>query len=138
MNKDILTGFGARLKLIRQNLKMNQDQFSKELNFANTAISGFENGKYGPGFDFFYNIVKRFNVNLNFLLFGEGTMYNHESTPESPTNSEDPSPETRAEKNFLFYFKNSEIVKFHTLTEFRRFMIQEKNLIEKDIQEGKK
>ncbi|MGE5343264.1 MAG: helix-turn-helix domain-containing protein [Candidatus Omnitrophota bacterium] len=134
--KENLQEFGNRLKQIRQKLNLNQSQFAKTLHLSTTAISEFENGKFGPGYDFFYNIMTEFHVNLKFLLFGEGPMFEDDRQPE--TEATGWIPETEDEKTFLFYIKKSRYVKYHVLSEFLRFKKQDEIFIEQDIQDVKK
>jgi transcriptional regulator with XRE-family HTH domain len=70
-----LKEIGERLKRTRKALKLKQDLFAKELEFSKTSISDYETGKKKPPFDLLVSLSRVFNVNLHYILFGEGEMF---------------------------------------------------------------
>lgn len=67
---------GSRIKFIRDILNLNQTEFGKKLNINHAvSISKYERGDINPSSDFFSNIAKTFHVNLNWLLVGEGDVF---------------------------------------------------------------
>jgi hypothetical protein len=64
-----------------------------------------------PGHELFYNISKKYNVNIYYLLFSEGEMF---STPagETAKRIEKLSEENGEVKKFLRYFDRSKIFRF--------------------------
>ncbi|NIM18185.1 MAG: helix-turn-helix domain-containing protein [Candidatus Aminicenantes bacterium] len=136
--------FGSRLKAIRKRLKMLQAEFCEKLNISVTNLSEIENNKTRPGYDFFYKIVKEFDVNLNYLVFGEGTMFRKIGKEEGkgkaagfdisrldyPVNNE-------AVEEFLFYFFNSRFVHYHFMSELVRVLSENKKIINGEIEEKK-
>ena len=126
-----------RLKFIREKLGLKQKDFAKKLNVSGPTLSDLEKGKYKPGHELFYNISKDFNVNLYYLLFGEGEMF------VSPAGEIAGKIERLAEENgevkkFLWYFERSKIFRFRILSYFNAILIDEKGSIEKEIQAGQK
>jgi transcriptional regulator with XRE-family HTH domain len=67
--------FGERVRAIRKSLKIKQEDFAPGLKISTTHLTEIEKGKTKPCHDFFYNIVKNYNVNPYYLLFGEGEMF---------------------------------------------------------------
>ncbi|ACK60757.1 TPA: helix-turn-helix transcriptional regulator [Bacillus cereus] len=59
-----------RIKQIRIDNKMNQEQFGKEVDLTKGTVSKFENGKAFPSRETIEKIAKRFNVPVNYL-YGE-------------------------------------------------------------------
>ncbi|WP_144474069.1 helix-turn-helix transcriptional regulator [Bacillus tropicus] len=59
-----------RIKQIRIEHKMSQEQFGKEVDLTKGTVSKFENGKAFPGRETIERIAKRFNVPVN-QLYGE-------------------------------------------------------------------
>ncbi|MBO1624572.1 helix-turn-helix domain-containing protein [Bacillus arachidis] len=59
-----------RIKQIRIDHKMNQEQFGKEVDLTKGTVSKFENGKAFPGRETIEKIAKRFNVTVDYL-YGE-------------------------------------------------------------------
>jgi transcriptional regulator with XRE-family HTH domain len=66
------TEIGARIKQTRKALNLKQKDFARELNISVSSLSEIETGKYKAGIEFLIILSKKFNVNLYFVLFGEG------------------------------------------------------------------
>lgn len=60
--------FSRRLKILRIEKKMKQEDLAKELGVVQSAIGGYEAGKNLPRPDVLVKISKLFNVSLDFLL----------------------------------------------------------------------
>jgi transcriptional regulator with XRE-family HTH domain len=75
-----MTTLGERLKNIRWVLKLNQKQMAEKLELTQSAISAVEKGisKSLSG-DNLAKLLIEFNVNINWLLSGEGEMFNSEN-----------------------------------------------------------
>jgi transcriptional regulator with XRE-family HTH domain len=75
--KDIRTlnldTFEARVKRLRGNLT--QDQFAKSVGIKQTLISDYETGRTKPTTEILEKISRKANVNLNWLITGEGDPY---------------------------------------------------------------
>jgi transcriptional regulator with XRE-family HTH domain len=64
-----------RIKEIRKNLKLSQEEFGSKLGVTNAAISRIENGGRSVTDQLFISICREFNVNENWLRTGEGNMF---------------------------------------------------------------
>ena len=70
--------FKERIKSVRGDLTY--EQFAKELTksgipFGKAIVWRYENeNDLHPGFSFYYAVAKVFNINLNWLIAGEGPM----------------------------------------------------------------
>ena len=73
-----LSRIGNRIKLIRG--KISQSEFASELKTIKQTISKYEKGKILPCSTALYRLHKKFHINLNWLLTGEGGKYKY---PES-------------------------------------------------------
>ncbi|NIM16449.1 MAG: helix-turn-helix domain-containing protein [Candidatus Aminicenantes bacterium] len=136
--------FGSRLKAIRKRLKMLQADFCEKLNISVTNLSEIENNKTKPGYDFFYKIVKAFDVNLNYLVFGEGPMFRKIQGEEGKGKASglDISRlgylvNNEAVEEFLYYFFNSRFVQYRFISELVRVLIENKKIINEEIEEKK-
>ena len=72
---------GKRIKEVRIDKNMTIRDFATSLsiegkNIDRGNISRYENDLISPTFDFFYCLLKVFNVNLNWLICGNGEIYN--------------------------------------------------------------
>ncbi len=125
-------GFALRLRAIRQALQLRQADFAERLNVSGPALSEIENGKYKPGYEFLYNAVKEFNVNLYYLLFGEGDMFRNpmEAMADRAGKFAVNIPEVQ---RFIDGFERSPYVQYSILALFRTLMLRDREIIEQDI-----
>jgi transcriptional regulator with XRE-family HTH domain len=61
---------GSRIKLIRKINKVNQIEFSNQIGISQATLSELEQDKYRPSVDTIIAIVKAFESNSEWLLFG--------------------------------------------------------------------
>ncbi len=66
---------GNRLKLIRKNLEFTQKEFANVINVPFTAISKYERDEIKPSSIILERIHNKFNININWLITGEGDMF---------------------------------------------------------------
>ena len=125
-------GFALRLRAIRRALQLKQIDFANQLNVSGPALSEIENGKYKPGYDFLYNLVKEFNVNLYYLLFGEGEMFRSalESVGSWGGKFSINSPDLQ---EFFEKFERSPYVQYNVLANFRILNFRDHEIIAQDI-----
>ncbi|MCP5108264.1 MAG: helix-turn-helix transcriptional regulator [bacterium] len=123
---------GERLKEIRKNLGFLQKEFAEELDISTSAISDIEAGKIKPRFDLIFNITKKFNVNVNYLLHGKGDMFMpREDTPAALANKV--TEYAHWLKEFLYYFNESEMVRYAMMSYFSKYKTENDLTIEKEI-----
>jgi transcriptional regulator with XRE-family HTH domain len=140
-NKPVGDSMGDRVREIRLALKMKQAEFSTGIGISIPTLSSIETSKGNLTLDQFVKIVKDFNVNPDYLLFGDKPMFRDPSKKSyySDLDKFDANPET-VEK-FLYYFKNSGIIQLSILAEFQKRLMVEQDIIDKEIAErlkGKK
>jgi transcriptional regulator with XRE-family HTH domain len=129
--------FGKHVRKVRKALHLNQKEFSRGLGISFQHLSDIERGKKGTGLDFFFKMLTVYNVNLNYLLLGEGEMFlqeigNNQSLLKGfAANNPDA-------KEFLYYFVNSSMVHYHVLSDFRKFFNAEEKSIKDDIKKKSK
>lgn len=63
-----MTEYGNRLKTLRKNMKLTQDQLAEKLNTSRSRISMYEQGKRQPDFEMQEAIADFFNVNIDYLF----------------------------------------------------------------------
>lgn len=64
-----------RLKQIRAALDMQQGEFASKMGILQQQLSKYERGENKPSADFFIKLYENMNVNINWLLTGEGNMF---------------------------------------------------------------
>lgn len=68
MSKSCKEYFGERLKALRVENGMSQDNLSKELNISQSALGYYENCGRTPDIEFLEKVSKYFNVSIDYLL----------------------------------------------------------------------
>ena len=132
MRDPVLKEIGFRLQLVRKKLNLLQKDFAKTLDISNASLSEMEAGNAKPRFELIYNITKKFKVNINYLLHGEGEIFLADEI------SRQSGLEIKSEfqpffKDFLYYFNQSPLVRTAMMNYFRTYILEKENLIEKDI-----
>ena len=73
---DDIHALGQRFKEVRLTLDLTLKQMAAELDKSYNYISDIERGKAkNPGPDIFIKLLRKYNVNLNYLFNGTGTMF---------------------------------------------------------------
>jgi len=67
-----MTNIGERVKHVRKLHKLNQQEFSKAINISQGRLSEIEKNICKPSADTLISLATGFNVNLNWLILGEG------------------------------------------------------------------
>ncbi|MBN1949437.1 MAG: helix-turn-helix domain-containing protein [Candidatus Cloacimonetes bacterium] len=66
---------GERLQQILRKLELNQTGLAKSLNISNVVINRYIKNKTTPDYNFLNKLAAGFNVNINWLLTGEGAPF---------------------------------------------------------------
>ena len=66
---------GQRIRQIRQELKMSQEQFGAIFGAGKSYISAVENDKSKLSVDNLVKLLVNYNVNINYVLAGIGKMF---------------------------------------------------------------
>jgi len=70
--------------LLRKFLKLNQENFAKQLEVSQPTISQIENGSILPSIEIINKIISKFNISYYWLLLGEGEMLRKDENPQQP------------------------------------------------------
>ena len=63
--------FGDRIKKLRAEKGLTQEQFSQKLNISRQAVSNWENNRNLPDIEMLFSIAEIFSVSLDELILGE-------------------------------------------------------------------
>lgn len=63
-------GFSERLKLLRKNAEVTQDQLAQYLQVSRSTIAGYETKNRQPDYDKLYMIAQFFHVSTDYLISG--------------------------------------------------------------------
>jgi len=123
---------GARLKKIRRALGYRQKDFASELTISTASLSDIELGKNVPRHDVIFNLHKKFNINIYYLLHGEGEMF-QAGLFKNQIESDKFKMHREFLEEFSRYFCGSPLVRYEMMGFFRQILLEKDKLIEKDI-----
>ena len=126
---------GYRVKQIRKALNLKGKDFAPRIKISGPSLSEIEKGKYHPNFEFMVNIAREFNVNLYYLVLGEGDMFIEPGKYKNMGILEELVDNSSHIRKFLHYFERSEIIRFFVLSQFKHKLMLDKEMIEKEISE---
>ncbi len=130
-----LKEIARRLKQVREKLGLRQNQLANELGISGGTMSEVEAANAKPNFDLLYNLSKKYGVNINYVLHGQGNMFSSDQlNNDFGIMKEERTPFI---KKFIRYFNSSEIVRFYVLASFKEILIKNKKLIEVEINQDK-
>jgi transcriptional regulator with XRE-family HTH domain len=73
---------GARIKKVREAMKLTQKEFAKLFGLKQNAISQWEIGNSRVSDEILCDLSQDYNININWLLTGEGEMFTGGMTKE--------------------------------------------------------
>ena len=74
---------GNRIKKIREELRLTQEQFANVFGFNRAFISAIEKDKSKLSVDNLVKLLLTYNVNMNYVLGGIGEMFNAPQTEQA-------------------------------------------------------
>lgn len=123
---------GIRIQMVRKTLNLLQKDFARSLDISNASLSEMEAGNAKPRFELLYNITKRYNINLNYLLHGEGEIFMPNEISRQSAFEINPGHRDFF-KEFFYYFNCSYLVRTAMINYFRTYILEKESLIKKDI-----
>jgi transcriptional regulator with XRE-family HTH domain len=128
----IIKDIGERLQRIRKKINLLQKDFAQELEISGATLSEIEAGNLKPGFEVYYNLTKKYDVDIYYLLHGIGAMFRDESS-ETMNGMDNRDEFAEFITGFLENFRESNIVRYSMITHFTAFLLENERLIEKNI-----
>ena len=74
-NASIDEDFSCRLGKLIDDLNISQNEFARQIDSTSAFVSNMIRGKSKPGLDFLQKIAECYNVSLDWLILGKGSMY---------------------------------------------------------------
>ncbi len=124
---------GEHIRKVRLALRKKQYEFADEMGMGKSRLSEMENSKWKPGYELMRKLVREYKVNPYFLLFGEEPIFFDTEELPSKFSGDDFIINSGDVKEFLHYFRHSKIIQLLIITEFRKKLVADKELIEKEI-----
>jgi transcriptional regulator with XRE-family HTH domain len=138
MKKDQKQGhsIGQRLLAIRKVLKLSQLDFAKSLKISDSYVSAIEVGNVTPSYDYLIKLIHCYDVDLNYLFFGEGSFPT--MTPKASVKIKiDPEKLDIIDTidQLMFFLKKSSVFRSAMLLEGAKFFFENKDMVLKSMQE---
>ena len=131
----MLNGVGSRLKEIRQQLKLTQQQLGDKLGINGSAVGKYEIGISFPTGKMLDLLATQYNVSMDYLLCGRGTLfYDDEDTPDWSRSEGMVEGDKELEELFSLVTSMS-WVRHAVVGYFQRFRLEHRHLIDKGLQE---
>jgi transcriptional regulator with XRE-family HTH domain len=74
-SENLLKTAASRMRAVREKLKLKQVDFANQLGISQSYLSIVESGKRKPSFELMFSLLTRFNVDLPWVLTGQGEMF---------------------------------------------------------------
>lgn len=134
-----LVGIGNRLKDIRKKLNLRQKEFAETLDITMVTLSDIETGKKRPGSDILFNLSGLYNVNLDFLLHGQGHMFRQGAEAKGVMVEDNAFGEyTDQVREMLWYMQNSRMAQIAFILLSQEYVYRNEFIIKGDIETQKK
>jgi transcriptional regulator with XRE-family HTH domain len=119
---------------LREILDLKQYQLAERIKVPGSSLSDLENRKTKKDFKILKNLASELNVNLYYLLFGEGDMF---IEPEffRMILADDMTIDKDQVRTFFRHFSQSPSLQLLTIAYYRKVMVIEKSIIQKEIDE---
>lgn len=124
---------GKRLKEIRKKHNITIWQLSEKVGLSKAMISETESGKNKPSPNLLLGLIKLFNVNINWVLTGEGDTYQKPGDAEQKAAVE--GEFTDLYYDLLWHLENTPVVRYALMGFFSEYMHKYKDRITKNKSE---
>lgn len=129
--------FAKRVKKIRRELDLSQKDFAEKLGLSASFLSEVEKGKTKPGFEFFKRITVTIKANPLYLFTGEGPPFLGKIPVEENETDDKLIIEVTEDKDLIekmfWYFDKAPVVKYAVLEFFRKYIFQNKDMLDQDL-----
>jgi transcriptional regulator with XRE-family HTH domain len=120
---------GRRLKLIREELKLNQKKFAAKLDIAASLISQIEMGHKNPSFNFLNCLMHHFQVSFDWLFYGIGEKFVKKKSGETVeyTDIDDIS-------SIVWYLENSSFFRHCVMGLSAKILLENEEIIKMELE----
>ncbi len=137
MRSNSLIAMGQRIKAIRKEMRIKQEDMAKILGISSGYMSEIERGKTNPTADLLYKLIEHYQVNVMFLFHGEGEIkIKDETDSDKPAFSLDSAVDS--EENVIWLMDVSTFFRNTIMGYASKILFENKGLIKYDIKMGKK
>lgn len=133
-NDRLKKAVAKRIKDIREKLKLKQEELAQQLGCSRSNLSQIENGEFLPSASLMNKLKSKFNVRLDWLFSGEGSIFTTEM--ERDLEMLNFGKNTSDIKLMLKEMKKSPAIKYRVLSDFFTYLGVKKYKKKKNGNEG--
>lgn len=122
---------GLRLKEIRWKLQITQEQFGEKLGIKGSTMAKHENGFCFPTGKMLNILASKYNVSMDYLLCGRGTLYYKDRDSRDSSHIKDIIGEDKEMEELFSLMSSVPLVRYSILSYFQRFKLENNELIDK-------
>jgi transcriptional regulator with XRE-family HTH domain len=127
-----LENLGFRVKKIRKALHLSQTELADRIGMSRSFISQVEKGGLKCGYDFIYKLSDIFNVNLYYLVHGEGEMFGTEN-PRPSLDGKEVGEAIETKNQLVWYLERSPLLGHSLMSMATKFLYENEAHIKKEI-----
>jgi transcriptional regulator with XRE-family HTH domain len=133
-NNDFKTlgDYGIRFILFRKAIKKTQLQLAKETGIAIETIDETENGRKFPEINYLHTLNKRYGLNINWILSGDGDMFIKDLVQNLNSQYVLKHPHKKMETEDELYKK---FIVFMQVPAIRKVMLESWEVLKKELRE---
>jgi len=128
----------VRIWNIRKALNLKQYEIAPMVNKSRPAYNQMEGGKYEPTFETISKYASDLNVNLYYLMFGEGAMFIEPAFADSLNTFTKNAVDDDEVRDFFYQFVSSKLVQKFILSQYKDFMLQNKDKVLRQTKKAEK
>lgn len=136
VSKEELQEFGKRVRAVREQMHIKQNEFAASLDLSEGYICQIEKGKANPTYEFFYRLVSKYNASMDYLFYGKGELFFKRRMEVEDSEVIKDSIDTT--DDLLWFLDHSEIFRMKIMVEAKRYLYESEENIRKDIQHERK
>ncbi|MCP5049450.1 MAG: helix-turn-helix transcriptional regulator [bacterium] len=118
---------GNRLRELRKDLRMTQEELGKLVGLRKSGWGQLENGRNFPKPRILHFLAKQYNISMDYILCGRGSLYYNDETEDQELTGGD-------EDEFDFLMREVPLVSYSIMSYFERFKIENSELIQKELE----
>jgi transcriptional regulator with XRE-family HTH domain len=130
----LLRDIGRRLKSVRASLKYSRNEMGAQFGISMTGYTKNENGLTVPGIGALYKLGTRFNISLDWLICGKGTMISkNQNTLAEKLGVKEPLL-LEDVKELLQHMERIPRLRYEILGQFHKFKEENKELVSSSME----
>lgn len=132
MKQEHLKELGKRIKMVREELHINQREFAAKMEISGSLLSQVESGKKNPVYEFLYKLMKEYHVSLDWLFTGKGEMFLRRK-PEDEPGEEKYIDDIVSIDDVVWYLEHSNLFNLNVMGYAARFFFENEEHIKKEL-----